>query len=81
MTRGSRASREQRTTAIEQLQQNDSEDEASIRTVENDSHVKHGSTPSQKRWTSSEDSSRPYGREIKAVSIAYEAEITNLRVI
>ncbi|XP_011707602.1 PREDICTED: uncharacterized protein LOC105462595 [Wasmannia auropunctata] len=66
MSRGSRASRERRSTAIgEQLQRNDSEDEASVRGLENDSYVKRGSTPSQKRWTSSEDLSRPYGREIK----------------
>lgn len=78
MARGSRASRERRSTAIgERLQQNVSEDEASVRTVENDSYMKHGSTLSQKRWTSSEDSSRPYGREIKTVSIVYGAKIEN----
>ncbi|XP_077269012.1 uncharacterized protein LOC143901012 [Temnothorax americanus] len=67
MTRGSRSSRERRSTAIgEQLEQNDSEDGASVRAVqENDSYVKHSNTPSQKRWSSSEDSSRPYSREIK----------------
>ncbi|EGI57334.1 hypothetical protein G5I_14805 [Acromyrmex echinatior] len=68
MTRGSRTSR--RSTAIgKQFQQNDSEDEASVRTVENDNYVKHGSTLSQKRWTSSEESrqesNRSYERKIK----------------
>lgn len=73
MTRGSRASR--RSTAIdEQLQQNDSEDEASVRAVQDDSYAKHGNTP-QKRWSSSEDSSRPYTREIKTVSMVYGANI------
>ncbi|XP_011868184.1 PREDICTED: uncharacterized protein LOC105562175 isoform X2 [Vollenhovia emeryi] len=65
MTRGSRVSRERRSTAIdEQLQRNDSEDEASVRDMEHDSFAKRGGTPSQKRWSSSEESSRPYGREI-----------------
>ncbi|XP_018369016.1 PREDICTED: uncharacterized protein LOC108765037 isoform X2 [Trachymyrmex cornetzi] len=68
MTRGSRTSR--RSTAIgKQFQQNDSEDEASVRTVESDNYVKHGSTLSQKRWTSSEESrqesNRSYERKIK----------------
>ncbi|KYN38205.1 hypothetical protein ALC56_07245 [Trachymyrmex septentrionalis] len=68
MTRGTRTSR--RSTAIgKQFQQNDSEDEASVRTVENDNYVKHGSTLSQKRWTSSEESrqesNRSYERKIK----------------
>ncbi|XP_011161739.2 uncharacterized protein LOC105197188 isoform X2 [Solenopsis invicta] len=66
MTRGSQASRERRSTAIsERLQQNDSEDEASVHAVKNDSYVKHGRTPSHKQWTSSEDSSRLYDPEIK----------------
>lgn len=80
MTRGSRASRERRSTAIdEQLGQNDSEDEASVRAVEDNSYVKHGSALSQKRWSSSEDSSRPYGREIKTVSMVYGARIKRKR--
>ncbi|XP_072747673.1 uncharacterized protein [Anoplolepis gracilipes] len=66
MTRGNRASRERRSTTIDEpLEQNDSEDDASVHAVENDSYVKRGNTPSQKRWTSSEDSGRPYNREIK----------------
>lgn len=77
MTRGNRASRERRSTTIgESLQQNDSEDDTSVHAVEkNDSYVKRGNTPSQKRLTSSEDSGRPYNREIKTVCIIYEAKI------
>lgn len=78
MTRGSRASRERRSTAIdEQLEQNDSEDEASVRAAVDDSYVKHG-TPSRKRWSSSEDSSRPYGREIRTVSMVYRGTRINI---
>jgi len=78
MTRGSRTSR--RSTAIgKQFQQNDSEDEASVRTVENDNYVKHGSMLSQKRWTSSEESrqesNRSYERKIKTVSIIYRLKL------
>lgn len=74
ITRGNRASRERRSTAIDEpLEQNDSED-ASVHAVENDSYVKRGNTPSQKRWTSSEDSGRPHNREIKTVCIIYEAK-------
>lgn len=78
MTRGSRASRERRSTAIDE--QNDSEDEASVRAVEDDSYVKHGNTPSRKRWSSSEDSSRPYGREIKTVSMVLRGRELKLQV-
>ncbi|KYN00665.1 PREDICTED: uncharacterized protein LOC108775679 [Cyphomyrmex costatus] len=64
MTRGSRTSR--RSAAIGNQQRNDTEDEVSVRSVENDNYVKHGSTLSQKRWTTPEESNRPYERKIKS---------------
>lgn len=76
MMHGNRASRGQRSTTIDEpLKQNDSEDDTSVHAVENDSYVKRGSTPSQKRWTSSEESGRSYNRNIKTVCIIYEAKI------
>ncbi|KAL0118980.1 hypothetical protein PUN28_009542 [Cardiocondyla obscurior] len=67
MTRGSRASRERRSTVVsERVHQNDSEDETSVRVVKNDSYMKHSGTLSQKQRSSSEDSSRSYTRDVKA---------------
>lgn len=66
MIHGNRASRGRRSTTIDEpLKQNDSEGDTSVHAVENDSYVKRGSTPSQKRWTSSEESGRSYNRNIK----------------
>lgn len=76
MIPGNRASRGRRSTTIDEpLKRNDSEDDTSVHAVENDSYVKRGSTPSQKRWTSSEESGRSYNRNIKKVGIIYEAKI------
>jgi hypothetical protein len=35
----------------------------------NNNHVRRGSMLSQKRWSSSEESNRPYSREIKVRSL------------
>ncbi|GAB1859870.1 hypothetical protein CAJAP_01108 [Camponotus japonicus] len=65
MTRENRAFRERRSTTTDvPFEQNDSEDDPSVHAMDNNSYVKRGNTP-QKRWTSSEDSGRPYNREIK----------------
>ncbi|KAL6441644.1 hypothetical protein ACFW04_003639 [Cataglyphis niger] len=66
MIPGNRALRGRRSTTIdESLKRNDSGDDTSVHAVENDSYMKRGSTPSQKRWTSSEESGRSYNRNIK----------------
>lgn len=70
MIRESHTSRERRSTRItEPLEQDDTEGNISAQAVEKDGCAKRGSTPLQKQWTSSEDSSRPYSREIKTVCI------------
>lgn len=75
MTRENRTFRERRSTTTDvPFEQNDSEDDPSVHAMDNNSYVKRGNTP-QKRWTSSEDSGRPYNREIKTVCIIYEAKI------
>ncbi|RLU24112.1 hypothetical protein DMN91_004321 [Ooceraea biroi] len=69
MSRGSRTSRERRSTVAEPLEQDDSEDEASVRAATNNSHARRDSTPLQKRWSSSEESNQPYSREIKSLPL------------
>lgn len=77
MTRGNRTSRERKSMEIaEPLEQNDSEDSVSVRNVEN-TNVKHGGIPLQKRWTSSEDSSRSHSPDIKTVRIKRIGDYTN----
>jgi len=66
--RGSRSSRERRSAAISESLEQDDEDEA-IRAAMTNSHVRRGSMLSQKRWSSSEESNRPYSREIKVRSL------------
>ncbi|XP_012227236.1 arginine/serine-rich coiled-coil protein 2 [Linepithema humile] len=69
MSRGNRAFRERGSTKIgEPPERNDSEDASPARAVENEKYTKRSKTASQKRWSSSEDSSRPYSRDIKTNS-------------
>lgn len=71
MTRRNRDSHEQRSMEIvKSFERNDSENDAvAVRASNNDSYAKGGNASLQKRWTSSEDSSRPYSQEIKTVCI------------
>lgn len=75
MTRGNRASRERGSTRVDEPpERNDSEDASSARAIENEKYAKRSKT-SQKRWSSSEDSSRPYSRDIKTVCTIYKSKI------
>ncbi|XP_032683010.1 uncharacterized protein LOC116849708 [Odontomachus brunneus] len=67
MTRRNRDSHEQRSMEIaKSFERNDSENDAvAVRAADNDSYAKGGSASLQKRWTSSEDSSRLYSQETK----------------
>lgn len=77
MLRENRSFRESRSKTIDKsFEQTDTEDKASVATIDNSE--KRGSI-TQKRWTSSDNSSRTHSRKIKTNSEDTETESPNVR--